>query len=552
MHIQTLRLKKFMSHDDTLIQLPERGLVVVTGPNGAGKSSIIEAPAMACWGETLRGTSPWREGEAGAAVVITPEITADRARKGVRTSLSWTATGQPKVEFETTTKAQEALERIIGTFNVWRRTHVFSSHDAAHFTLATDGERKRLLEDVLQLDKFDRALTKCRIDLKVEGDTLRSHESALERLSGQLEGSDLRLTAAKKMVQTLPAAVDSTETQAEISRLQGLLDATNKDGNDLHQKLRAADNAGADLAAEARQVEAQLTRLGQGNCSQCGQPLPADKIAGLRERAEKLKADGVAAVQQAKAAVSGIEGQMEELREEKQVLERKIADLRAKLHTAAKIAEQIAATQKELKSAEESVTTLRERIAKGTTTVAAGRSRVAVLEASEQVLGLKGVRAHVLGQALKGIEQVANAWLARIAGTGLQLSLKSYSEKKTGGVSDAISLDVHGAGGGLGYRASSGGERRRIDVALLLALAEVSSAAQGRTPGTMFFDEVFDALDDDGVAAVRDVLVELCEERAVVVITHSKALIDQLPADVRLNVPSMIAQAEETEDALSA
>ena len=43
---------------------------------------------------------------------------------------------------------------------------MFSAQDAAHFTNATDGERKRLLEQLLGLDKFDVALTKCRLELK--------------------------------------------------------------------------------------------------------------------------------------------------------------------------------------------------------------------------------------------------------------------------------------------------------------------------------------------------------------------------------------------------
>jgi hypothetical protein len=39
------------------------------------------------------------------------------------------------------------------------------------------------------------------------------------------------------------------------------------------------------------------------------------------------------------------------------------------------------------------------------------------------------------------------------------------------------------------------GQRRRIDVALLLALAEVSQAASGGEQGTIFADEVLDSLD---------------------------------------------------------
>jgi len=43
----------------------------------------------------------------------------------------------------------------------------------------------------------------------------------------------------------------------------------------------------------------------------------------------------------------------------------------------------------------------------------------------------------------------------------------------------ALTLEVKGAGGDHGYKGASGGERRRIDIALLLALADMASGANG-------------------------------------------------------------------------
>jgi DNA repair exonuclease SbcCD ATPase subunit len=170
------------------------------------------------------------------------------------------------------------------------------------------------------------------------------------------------------------------------------------------------------------------------------------------------------------------------------------------------------------------------------------RVEVAELEACEVALGLKGIRAQVLGHALSGIEAVANLWLDRICGAGLSLKLLPYSEKKTGGVTDSISLQITGAGAGE-YLGASGGERRRLDVALLLALAEISRAAAGREPGTLFCDEVFDALDADGQADVAEVLRELAADRAIIVITHSPDLARMLRPDVYLEAEGGVVRA---------
>ena len=82
-------------------------------------------------------------------------------------------------------------------------------------------------------------------------------------------------------------------------------------------------------------------------------------------------------------------------------------------------------------------------------------------------------------------------------------------------------MDVVGIGDDKGYKALSGGQRRRIDVAILLGLAELARAASHTSRSTVFFDEVFDSLDEEGVSLVSSVIEEMGEERSVVVISHS-------------------------------
>ena len=107
---------------------------------------------------------------------------------------------------------------------------------------------------------------------------------------------------------------------------------------------------------------------------------------------------------------------------------------------------------------------------------------------------------------------------------------------RPGGKRDAISLEIQGLGDGNGYKSLSGGQRRRVDVSILLGLAELGQTTTHSTPGTVFFDEVFDSLDEEGVSLVGNVLEEMAEERAVVIISHAPEFVEGLSVHAHIRV----------------
>src|SRR5512144_2867020 len=177
MHISQIRMAGFTRHAETFLQLPERGVVLVTGPNGSGKSSLIEAVDTGIWGKTLRGSPPWSD-EKGSVSLVVDDLTIGRKYNGRGTLLKWQRGGAEPVIFENQTKAQDALIAVLGDFDVWRKTHCFSASDAALFTTATDAERKRLLEVILDLEKFDIAARACAVARK---DATQAHSVALTK-----------------------------------------------------------------------------------------------------------------------------------------------------------------------------------------------------------------------------------------------------------------------------------------------------------------------------------------------------------------------------------
>lgn len=545
MRVLSAELRAFMRHAETHVELPARGVVAISGDNGEGKSSLLEAVAWAIWGESIRGAAPWREGEKTSATIAADGFLVSRSRSGGRTSLAWHRDGEEGEAFETVSKAQAALEAGVGPFDLWRRSHVFTSEDATHFSLATDGERKRLIEAFLGNDRFDAALEACRADLKAARSRKGDLELRRTRVAATLDGTRTRLADAKRALAAHAAgeeaaALDTALPGREVGWYDQALRANTADRNRLRGRVDAARHAGATEAAEARHLDGVLARLSGAQCPTCTQTIPVTLRASLETSATASRNAATAARAAAQDAASQDAEALRELEEEERALrasrdarvhaERNLerasrhraalADARRELEaTVQEAGAAIAERTEELQGVEEQLVLANEDVGE--------------LEACEAVLGMRGVRAMILGRALGSIEAVANGWLARMATTA-RVTLSATTQNKTAGTRDEISLGVSGLPdrvGAVPYRTLSQGERRRVDVALLLALSEVGVDA--RAGGTLWFDEVFDALDADGRAAVAAVLGEMAETRAVVVISHAPQFLAALPAAKR-------------------
>lgn len=532
MRVDRVELRGLFVHEQTTLELPERGVVVVTGENGSGKSSLVEAVAVACWGKTLRGAPAWAEGRKAAARVVAGPLDVRRTKTAKGSpKLAWSVDGEER-QFGSTTKAQEALEGVVGSFEQWRRTHVFSASDAAHFTQATDKARKELIESLLGTrDKFTGALELARAEKR---SLVKRQEGCGYERDGyerQAASEEKRLDEARALQAESPAPADSPPV--DQAALRRRCEEVQEAMTELEQTLARSDELArgwtekkASCAAELGEQRRRLDRLDDDECPTCGQPILDSLRAALRDEIEKLEevAEELAAEADDKLVWLGRErekarGSRDELRQELRELERGLA----RAEVAARSAEAEARKRKRLdgiiSDSTRALRRLRVELDGVEDESALVERELAVVGSAERVLGLRGVRALILGRALEAIELASTAWLERLSGRALRLRLSATRELKRGGTVDEVGLEVEGAGGGLGYWAASGGERRRIDLALLFALGEV--AARGSALGTLFLDEIMDGLDEDGRAAACGVIQELGEERCVVVITHS-------------------------------
>lgn len=522
-----------MPFDEFEVDLPSRGLVLVAGKNGEGKSSLVEAVSVALYGETIRGTSPWPSEKLSGSVTLRlegGEVAWVTRTGGKSRSLTWS--GSPA--YPTPAKAAEALAAQIPPYKVWRACSVFRGRDAAIFTGATDGARKELLERILGLERFDEALLRCRADVKTKGAALREVVVRSDRFLDAAERERRSIYEAESSLAAAPGEV-SPEDEAEILLLESQRAHAEADRDQIQASRDEAALAAREALTALREAERRRGLLASLSCPECEQEVPERLLAEFEVKAKAAAARAWEAEEAARASRVDADEALLRCRADIVRLDARLAQVRSQVRAARaagdlrrKLSDQEWAARERLGAAERGAEEARAE-------KEALSAELAELNATETVLGLRGVRSSVLARALEGLESAANANLSELS-PRIRVEVRPYTELKSReGQSDAISVVLHGAGQGHGYRAASDGEGRRVDVALLLALAALSEGALGFR-GDLFFDEVFDGLDADGVGALGDLLAELARDRKVVVVSHNPTLLETLRTRARLQV----------------
>jgi DNA repair exonuclease SbcCD ATPase subunit len=368
--------------------------------------------------------------------------------------------------------------------------------------------------------------------VKVERGSLAKAEARHREAAYKADAEDKRAADAKASKDALaPPGEPPSEKRAKALAEQA--DAVRRDLEGLRAGQAKGGQTLATLTAQIAAMEREAARLGVGDCPTCGQAIPEKLVKDCRATLDRAKEQAAEAEKRLGAEREDVADQVAELEEQHTFLVKQSTEVAAALRAYERAKGEGARLDDVIAKAAMAGTRYASERSAAATDMRRHERELSVLRASERVVGLKGVRAHMLGSLLGGLEQITNGWLAPL---GMSVGLKPFRELANKKVEDAIDLTVDGAGGGFGYDACSNGERRRIDIFLLLALASVSQAAHGRGQGTLFFDEAFDGLDADGQEAIASALTDIARDRCVVLISHSESLLAAVDARLRIHV----------------
>ena len=147
-------------------------------------------------------------------------------------------------------------------------------------------------------------------------------------------------------------------------------------------------------------------------------------------------------------------------------------------------------------------------------------SLLEVMKFWELAFSEKGLIRYVIRNILEYFNLKSNEYISIL--TSNQFSLK---------FNDELSETISNNGIPTKYISLSGGEKRKVNLAIMLTLQDLSSKISRTDCNLLFFDEVCDNLDDSGILAVNSLLHTLNSNnptKKVLVITHNGLLQDLL------------------------
>lgn len=603
-----MRVENFLSFGEADFDFDRAGLVLVEGDNrdddsarsnGSGKSAMIDALVWCLFGTTLRGYDKDevvnRRVGAGCLVRVALddggrrwEVVRGRRhpkQKNALTLLELEAGGGAGAVDKSGASSQETQERVCGLLGCsassFLSSVVFGQDRAYRFGSLTDAEQKRILDEVLGVERFAEACAAARDReraLSAEAEAARRDMDRAGDLANEAEADAVDLEAKN---------VDFAETQrrkgAELrARLQETKDELGKtrkfpnrealkatadaalaalaaaEGRydelvTAHANAVAHKDSSARLEAQARAGIAQAKKA-SGPCPTCLQDVPGkararlvaqagdlhDRCARQLRAAEARRAKAgaalakakeeirearraVAAAQEATNGAASLEAGLAALKRRRDELEARIAELEAEESPYGALAAKARAR----------CARLREECGQAGARLNEAELRRAAAKFWVDAFGARGLRSLLIDSSLPLLNEEAARVSAAVTGGAIAIEFSATSEQKSGKVVDRFEVRVdnrHGAGD---YRGNSAGERAKIDLCVGLALQRLVASRSAAAFNLCFFDEAFDHLDAEAHERVVEVLSAIRKD-SVFVISHNEDLRAFFPATLTI------------------
>lgn len=146
----------------------------------------------------------------------------------------------------------------------------------------------------------------------------------------------------------------------------------------------------------------------------------------------------------------------------------------------------------------------------------------AIVMAQVKVFGPAGVRAHILDTVTPFLNDRTSDYLSALSDGNITAIWTTITKTAKGELRERFNIEVANDKGGKSFKLLSGGEKRKVRLATMLALQDLVASRASKPINLWIGDEIDDALDAAGLERLMGILERKARERGtVLVISHA-------------------------------
>ena len=566
-----ISIKNFLSIGDKSIELDfDSGISLITGinsdkggRNGVGKSSLVESVYWCLFGSTIRDIKKDKvihnQTDKNCVVVMEFIIEINNKSKKYKLTRSLEPTKIVLLEdgnditLSTMPKTDELIKELIGANEeVFQNAVIMTANNTLPFMAQKKIDKRKFVEGILNLGIFGQMLLKTRADYneyKKENDILGSVFSTqnknLSLYQNQIEKNKeiktQKIESLKNKIldntKKIDLYIDNSSIEIKIQEKRDFIiskenstlkleDGLLKIENELQKLFK--DQLESDFEVKNIKERISEAKKKEGTCPTCKRKYENDDICiDINDLSEKLStnldknekinkkistfADKKRTL---KTAISSNKFEVENLNKEIQQL---LVDSKEIYHLKDKNDELLKDIE-EIKNSKDNVDDLIENVKKeikeSEDKIQKLQKQLLILETAKFVVSEEGVKSYIVKKMLSVLNSQLNFYL------------KTLNAPCTCEFNELFEETIYNSNGKeCSYFNFSGGERKRIDIAILFMFQDILKLQTGVSFNISMYDELFDsALDESGVFNVMDVLKDRVEktQETIYIISHNK------------------------------
>lgn len=518
MKINRIEIKNFYSIREIKINFDTHsGIVLIEGKNkdiggsnGSGKSSILEAVVWGIFGRTIRKSTE----EALINVYDNKDchviINLNNNMKIVRSKrpnfLKFYVGDEDKTQ-ESSTKTQELIEQTLNTnYKTFLASTIFGQHNSVDFIDATPEDKRLIIKNFLNLDDiFSKRDTVKDLKSKYNNE-LKTLEALVSDTNGSLNKLSSKLVEIDEGEKKFLQENDLLQEDLVNYDLDKVLSLESKKDKlkSLIKELETSIKQYNKFKDESEKEIGTIEKKKVSSCPTCGNEIKDLPQKRIKEIKNKLNEETI--------KFENNKSKLEDSQKEYELIVIPFPSSKYKLIN----------EWKELKSKKDYLLESKRELELKLDDLAKEKASILrsieIMKFWEKAFSESGLIKYIIRNILNFLNGKINYYLSYLSNGKFVIRFDEELNEK-----------IYTNGKQLSFVSLSGGEKRKISLATMLGLQSLLSSSKREQTNIMFFDEVGENLDQDGLDGLYILLSELKKEKTLFIITHNnylKTLID--------------------------